>query len=257
MYAHRIMLVDDHPLFRGGLRRLLEQDPHLRVVAEAASGHEALRLADVKRPSLVILDVQLPGVTGLQVAQALRRQRPNLRLFFLSMHVDADRIMAAIRVGAVAFLAKDAPLSEIQAAVRAVLRGEDLLRAAVLADGRLARRVLDEFRDPAGRRAADARPTLSPREVEILDCLVHGMSNKEIGDALFITEQTVKNHMTSVLRKLRVEDRVDALRYAVNNGLAEIGPQPYASVERAVAGRSGAAPVSLPRVDDAGATTVS
>jgi DNA-binding NarL/FixJ family response regulator len=229
------MLVDDHPMFRSGLRRILEQDPRLKVVAEASSGHQALHEADIHRPQLVMLDVQLPGVTGIQVAQALRRQRPTTAIIFLSMHVDDERLFDAIRAGAAGFLTKEADPGVILDAVHTVLRGENLLQQAVLTNPRLAQRVLGEFRS-LGERRGPGEPdiSLSPRELEVLDCLVMGRSNKEIGDALFITEQTVKNHMTSVLRKLQVDDRVAALRYAVTHGWAEIGPQPYAEVERAV-----------------------
>ena len=239
MLKRRIMLVDDHPLFRNGLRRILDQDPRLNVVAEATNGHEALHQADIHRPALVLMDVQLPGVTGLQVAAALRRQRPNTSIIFLSMHVDEERLFAAIRVGAAGFLTKDADPQTILEAVHQVLRGENLLQQAVLSNPNLARRVLGEFRSLSGRTGQPGAPevSLSPRELEVLDCLVMGQSNKEIGDALFITEQTVKNHMTSVLRKLEVDDRVAALRYAVEKGWAEIGPQPYAAVERAVGGQ--------------------
>ncbi len=229
-----IMLVDDHPLFRSGLRRIIDQDPRLKVVAEATTGHEALHQADVHRPALVMMDVQLPGVTGLQVASALRRQRPNTSIIFLSMHVDDERLFAAIRAGAAGFLTKDADPSAILEAVHAVLRGENLLQQAVLTNPNLARRVLGEFRSLSDRKGQPGMPdvALSPRELEVLDCLVMGHSNKEIGDALFITEQTVKNHMTSVLRKLAVDDRVAALRYAVTHGWVELGPQPYAAGER-------------------------
>ena len=234
MLKRRIMLVDDHPLFRDGLKRVLEQDERLKVVAEATSGHEALHLADLHRPAVVLMDVQLPGVTGLQIASALRRQRPSTSIMFLSMHADEERLFAAIRVGAAGFLTKDTDPSAIVEAVHAVLRGENLLQQAVLTNPNLARRVVGEFRSLSERSDEPGAPdvTLSPRELEVLDCLVMGRSNKEIGEALFITEQTVKNHMTSVLRKLEVDDRVAALRYAVARGWAEIGPQPYAAVER-------------------------
>jgi DNA-binding NarL/FixJ family response regulator len=235
MLKRRIMIVDDHPLFRSGLKRILEMDPRLAVVAEASNGHSALHEADIHRPALAIMDVQLPGVTGLQIASALRRERPNTAVMFLSMHVDDDRLFAAIRVGAAAFLTKDADPQKIVETALAVLKGENLLHQAVLTNPELARRVLGEFRtlsEGSGGSVPDV--SLSPRELEVLDCLVMGSSNKEIGDALFITEQTVKNHMTSVLRKLEVDDRVAALRYAVSKGWAEIGPQAYAEVDRAL-----------------------
>jgi two-component system response regulator DegU len=236
MLKRRIMIVDDHPMYRIGLRRLLESDQRLAVVAEAENGHQALHEADIHKPAVVLMDVQLPGVTGIHVASALRRERPTTSVVFLSMHVDDDRLFSAIRVGAAAFLTKDAEPQKILETIHSVLKGENLLHQAVLTNPELARRVLGEFRslsDGSGITAAEV--VLSPRELEVLDCLVMGHSNKEIGDALFITEQTVKNHMTSVLRKLQVDDRVAALRYAVTRRWAEIGPQGYAEVEQASA----------------------
>ena len=236
MFRRRIMLVDDHPIFRAGLRRIIDSDDRLKVVAEATNGHEALHQADTHRPVLVLMDVQLPGVTGMQIASALRRQSPNVAIMFLSMHVDEERLFDAIRVGAAGFLTKDTDPSEILRSIHAVLGGENLLQHVVLSNPNLAQRLLGEFRALSDQSDPMAAPEaiLSPREMEVLDCLVMGQSNKEIGDALYITEQTVKNHMTSVLRKLAVEDRVAALRYAVAHGWAEIGPQPYADVERAL-----------------------
>ncbi|HRA47380.1 MAG TPA: response regulator transcription factor [Thermomicrobiales bacterium] len=235
MLKRRIMIVDDHPMYRVGLRRLLESDQRLAVVAEAENGHQALHEADIHKPAVVLMDVQLPGVTGLHVASALRRERPTTAVIFLSMHVDDDRLFSAVRVGAAAYLTKDADPQKIIDTVHHVLKGENLLHQAVLTNPELARRVLGEFRslsDGTGVNVAEV--VLSPRELEVLDCLVMGHSNKEIGDALFITEQTVKNHMTSVLRKLQVDDRVAALRYAVTRRWAEIGPQNYAAVEQAM-----------------------
>ncbi len=232
MYRRRLLIVDDHPFFRVGLRRILSSDERMTVVGEAASGYQALHLAEVERPDLVIMDVQLPGVTGLQIANALRRQLPNVAIIFLSMHVDDERLFAAIRAGALGFLTKDSDPATIIDSVMAVLDGENLLHQSVLRSPALAQKVLREFRTMGqGGESLDTGPTLSPRELEVLDCLIIGNSNKEIASRLFITEQTVKNHMTSVLRKLQVDDRVAALRYAVTQGWAEIGPQPYAAVQ--------------------------
>lgn len=231
MYQRRVLIVDDHPFFRVGLRRVLSSDERIAVIGEASNGYEALHLVEVERPDLVIMDVQLPGVTGLQIANALRRQAPSIAIIFLSMHVDDDRLFAAIRAGALGFLTKDTEPAVIIESVMAVLHGENLLRQSVLGSPALAQRVLREFR-MMGQNGVPTDPgvTLSPRELEVLDCLIIGNSNKEIATRLYITEQTVKNHMTSVLRKLQVDDRVAALRYAVTQGWAEIGPQPYAAV---------------------------
>ncbi len=231
MFKRRVLIVDDHPFFRLGLRRILEGESRIVIVGEAASGHEALHQAEVLRPDLVLMDVQLPGITGIQIASALRRLSPNIAIVFLSMYADDERLFAAIRAGAVGFLTKDTDGTRLLESITAVLRGENLLQQAVLASPGLARKVLSEFRSMAqGGEVTESDVSLSPRELEVLDCLIMGNSNKEIAARLYITEQTVKNHMTSVLRKLQVDDRVAALRYAVTQGWAEIGPQPYAAI---------------------------
>ncbi len=243
MNTRRVLIVDDHPFFRIGLRRILSADLRISVIGEAANGYQALHLAEVEHPDLVIMDVQLPGVTGLQIANALRRQAPRIAIIFLSVHVDDDRLFAAIRAGAVGFVTKDSDPSTIVEAVAAVLQGENLLHQSVLQSPSLARKVLNEFRAMSqDGEPVDPGVTLSPRELEVLDCLIMGNSNKEIASRLYITEQTVKNHMTSVLRKLEVDDRVAALRYAVTRGWAEIGPQPHTAVESMPAGEPGAPP---------------
>jgi DNA-binding NarL/FixJ family response regulator len=236
MLKRRLLLVEDHPMFRRGVRRMLEETGRYAIVGEATNGHEAIHLADVHHPELVIMDVQLPGVTGLKIARVIRKQHPHTRIVFLSMHIDDERLFAAIRAGATAFLTKDIDGEILLDAIRRVLAGENLINALILSRPQLAWRVLSEFRalaiEPEGTvDSTIAALPLSAREIEVLDCVAQGLSNKEIADELFVTEQTVKNHMTSVLRKLDVNDRVQAVLYAVKNGWIEIGPQEYAATE--------------------------
>jgi DNA-binding NarL/FixJ family response regulator len=227
MLKRRVMLVEDHPIFRRGLRRFLEESGRYAVVAEASTGYEAIRLADIESPELVIMDVQLAGVTGLQVARVLLKHRPGLPIIFLSMHVDDSRLLDAIRVGARAFLTKDCDVDTLLRAVGRALNGENLINELVMSTPSLARRMLEEFR--SGNAERGVMP-LSSRELEVLDCVAQGLSNKEIAETLYVTEQTVKNHMTAVLKKLDVDDRVQALLFGVRNGWIEIGPQPYTAV---------------------------
>jgi DNA-binding NarL/FixJ family response regulator len=215
---------------------MLEDSGRFTIVGEAQNGHEAIHQAVIHHPELILIDVQLPGVTGLKVARVLRKQNPTTKIVFLSMHVDDERLFEAIRAGAVAYITKDTDAETLIDCLRRVSAGENLLNQLVLSRPQLAWRVLSEFRTLANDPEADtviasgALP-LSSREIEVLDCVAQGLSNKEIADALFVTEQTVKNHMTSVLRKLNVNDRVQAVLFAVKNGWIEIGPQPYAGVE--------------------------
>jgi DNA-binding NarL/FixJ family response regulator len=229
-----VMIIDDHPLFRQGLRRLIEEGGRFKVVCEAATGYEAIRLADIHRPHVILSDIQLPGVTGLKIARILKKQHPQTHIIMLSMHMDDERLFDAVRAGASAFVTKDVEAHDLCNAIARVANGEQLINATVLMRPQLARRVLNEFRTLTGDAANGDKEAiaqknqmlLSVREVEVLDCVAQGLSNKEIADALYITEQTVKNHMTSVLRKLQVSDRVQAVLYAVKNGWIEIGSSP-------------------------------
>ena len=218
-------------MYRRGLRRLLEETGRYLIVGEAANSHQAIHLADIHHPEIIVLDVQLPGVTGLKVARVLRKQHEDVKLVFLTMHVDDERLFDAIRTGAVAFLTKDLDPETLLDAIRRVAAGENLIDQIVLARPQLAWRVLTEFRSLAadGNEAAAREQflPLSAREIEVLDCVAQGLSNKEIAEELYVTEQTVKNHMTSVLRKLDVNDRVQAVLFAVKHGWIEIGPQSY------------------------------
>ncbi len=232
MTNHRdtIMIVDDHPLFRQGLRRLIEDGSRFTVVAEASTGYEAIRLADVHQPHIILSDIQLPGVTGLKIARILKKQHPSTHIIIVSMHIDDDRLFDAVRAGASAFLSKDIEAQQLLDSIARVSNGEQLINQTVLQRPQLAWKVLTEFRSLADRgdgesipKPAQATIPLSVREIEVLDCVAQGLSNKEIADALYITEQTVKNHMTSVLRKLEVTDRVQAVLFAVKHGWVEIG----------------------------------
>ena len=237
-----IMIVDDHPLFRQGIRRLIEEGSHFKVVAEASTGYEAIRLADIHQPHLILSDIQLPGVTGLKIARILKKQHPTTKIIIVSMHMDDDRLFEAVRAGAAAFLTKDIEAQKLLDAINRVAAGEQPINATVLSRPQLAWKVLSEFRFLAGDGEGGPKPKpdesgmpLSIREVEVLDCVAQGLSNKEIADALYITEQTVKNHMTSVLRKLEVSDRVQAVLFAVQHGWVEIGtvaPESLAEVPR-------------------------
>lgn len=233
MLKRRVLLVEDHPVFRRALKRILEETERYQIVAEAESGHCAIQLADIHRPDMIILDVQLPGVTGLKIARVLRKQHANVKIIFLSMHLDDDRLFDAIRVGASAFLTKDIETNVLLDSIRLVGMGENLINPLVLSRPHLARRVLTEFRSVprAAASGGDSAAALSSREIEVLDCVALGFSNKQIAEKLFVTEQTVKNHMTSVLKKLDVNDRVQAVLYAVKNGWMEIGPRAHAPVD--------------------------
>jgi len=222
----KVLVVDDHPLFRFAVRQFLDRHERFRVVAEAASAHEAVQQAELHRPDLALVDLRLPGINGLQVTRLLKRQNAKLPVVLLSADENESWLLGALQVGAAAFLAKDSEPREMLAVLEAVVAGEDRLPQQILDRPHLARRVLGELQryvvGEAGVESPDA--VLTVRELQVLDCVAQGMSNKEIAEALFITEQTVKNHMTSILRKLGAQDRVDVILAAVRQGWVAITP---------------------------------
>jgi len=216
----QILIVDDHPLFRRGIRWSLEAESDLVVSGEAADGHEALSMADRISPDVVLLDINLPGLNGIEVARLLKRRHPRLGIIIVTMHEDDEQLFNAIRVGAAAYATKDVDPSYIVGIIRRVARGEYLINENVLSHPFVASRVLDQFRELAriDQESESVFSPLTPREVEILDCVARGNSNKEIASFLGISDQTVKNHITSILRKLQVNDRTQAVIYALRHG---------------------------------------
>ena len=221
----RILLVDDHPLFRQGVTWTLSNQPDLDIIGEVADGQAAIQQADVLLPDLVLCDINLPGMNGLEVTRILKRRHPQMAVIILTLHEDDEQLFHAIRVGASAYAIKDIAAQELISLIRRVGRGEYLINENVLSRPFVASKVLDQFRELATLdEAADTVfSPLTPREVEILDCVARGNSNKEIARLLSISDQTVKNHITSILRKLAVNDRTQAVIYALRHGWIKLG----------------------------------
>lgn len=218
----KLLIVDDHPLFRQGLIDVLETDPGLMVVGQAADGETATSLAEELRPDIVLMDVNLPNVNGLQVTRRILSQRPNTRIVILTGYDDAEQVYHALRLGAVAYCAKDIPPEGLLNTIHAVHEGRYVIHNQVLSDDEIVawfqRRATRYGAYPTDDQSAAGFTPLSPREMEILELVTRGASNKEIAHRLTISEQTVKNHMTAVLRKLNVDDRTQAAVYALRHG---------------------------------------
>ncbi len=221
----RILLVDDHPLFRQGVTWTLSNQPDLDIIGEVADGQAAIQQADVLLPDIVLCDINLPGMNGLEVTRILKRRHPQMAVIILTLHEDDEQLFHAIRVGASAYAIKDIVAQDLISLIRRVGRGEYLINENVLSRPFVASKVLDQFRELATLdEAADTVfSPLTPREVEILDCVARGNSNKEIARLLSISDQTVKNHITSILRKLAVNDRTQAVIYALRHGWIKLG----------------------------------
>lgn len=207
----RLLVVDDHPVVRQGLRTFLETRPDFEVVGEAGDGEAALAEAARLRPDVILMDLVMPGVDGVEAIGRIRAAEPGARILVLTSFASADQLLPALRAGAAGYLLKDAAPSEVEAAIRAVYRGEGLLDPAVTAT------VLAEVARPG---ADPGFASLTPREREVLGLLGRGLTNAAIARELVVAEKTVKTHVSSVLAKLRLADRTQAALYAARLGLS-------------------------------------
>ena len=216
----RIVLVDDHPLFRQGLRRVLDSAPDCQVIGEVADGESAVETILELCPDVVVMDINLPGMNGLQVTREVTGKKNDIRFIILTAFHNADQVFHAIRAGASAYFPKDVDSQELLEAVRQVHQGNYVVNGEVMTEQKLAAWLLKQLeeRNTYGGFEEDMFVPLSPREMEILVLITRGYSNKEIAYRLGISRQTVKNHMTSILRKLQVNDRTQAAVYALRHG---------------------------------------
>ncbi len=215
--AIRILLVDDQPLFRRAIATLVGDQPGLVVVGEAENGLQGLELAHSLRPDVVLLDVEMPVMNGVEATRRIRDEVPAAKVVILTVSEEDDHLFDAIRYGAHGYLLKNLRPEQLYELIRAVVRDETVLSPAI------AGRLMREFRErPTGRRVAtpsSSEPSLTRREIEIMQLVADGLSNKEIGVRLSITEGTVKNHVHNALEKLQLENRIQAAAYVVRHGL--------------------------------------
>lgn len=207
-----VVLVDDHELFRSGLAMMLEKW-EINVVGTAASGEEALEVVDERRPDVVLMDVNLPGISGIEATGRLTASHPEVRVVVLTIQAEEDVLIDAILAGASGYLLKDASIETIVAGVLATMHGESLI-APELA-GKLLRRMRGRRGEPGPQR-----PRLTEREQQVLELMIDGRDNAEIARELFISQSTVKNHVASILAKLGVDNRVQAVVRAVREWMS-------------------------------------
>jgi NarL family two-component system response regulator LiaR len=209
-----VLVVDDHDVVRQGLRFLLSQEPGIEVVGECADAAQVPAALATCRPSVLLLDLYLPGASGLDVLAAAKAGHPGVEVVVLTSSQDEDHLLAALRAGAISYLSKTAAVDQVVAAIRAAARGESLL------EPRLAARLVREVRAPRGRHGELA--ALSPREVDVLTALARGRSNRQIARLLSISEETVKTHVSSILAKLRLADRTQAAIFGLQQRLVPL-----------------------------------
>jgi two-component system response regulator NreC len=210
----RILIADDHGVLRAGLRTLLNAEPDLEVVGEAADGHETLRLARDLLPDVVLLDISMPGPGGIEITRHLKQALPGIRVLILTVHEDDSLLLEAIRAGAAGYIIKRAVESELINAIHAVWRGDPYVHPA------MTHVLLKELHPSPVAHGAPVEP-LTPREIEVLRLIAQGYTNRQIAVALSISVRTVESHRANLMAKLNLSSRVELVRYAMEHGLLE------------------------------------
>ena len=209
----RVLIADDHPLFRDGMRGLLGSLPDMEVVGEASSGEQAIELARELQPDVILMDIKMPGINGIEATREILHTSPRIGVLVVTMFEDDDSVFAAMRTGARGYLLKDSSGQEVGHAIRAVASGEAIFGPGV------AQRLISFFSAPSPAVSRRAFPELTEREEEILSLVAQGKINQEIAKELFVSLKTVRNHVSNIFLKLQVADRAQAVIRAREAGL--------------------------------------
>jgi DNA-binding NarL/FixJ family response regulator len=218
MTTIRVLIAEDHALVRAGFRALLDTLPEIEVVAEASNGYETIEQVNKLQPDVVLMDISMPRMNGVEATQRINRDFPQVRVIILSMHATEEYVLQVLRVGAVGYLLKDTAPAEFNLAIRAVANGETYLCSGV------AQHVIDyvqrtQLENPIQKRIPNPYEQLTPRQREILQLVVEGHSSLEIGHALNISVKTVERHRTDIMERLNIHDLPGLVRYAVRAGI--------------------------------------
>ena len=206
----RVLLADDHALVRAGIRALLEGLEGVAVVAEAGNGGEVLELARKHRPDVVLLDISMPGLGGLEASAQLKQELPEVRVVMLSMHANEEYVLQSLRAGAAGYMLKDSATAELEFALKAVMQGETYLSPPI------SKQVVEGYVQRVG---AEPAPDLTPRQRQVLQLIAEGHSTKEIAYRLELSVKTVETHRAQLMERLQIRDIAGLVRYAIRNGL--------------------------------------
>lgn len=218
MPAIRILIVDDHSIVRKGINALLATESGIEVIGEASDGLEAVRQAEALQPDVILMDLVMPKMEGIEAIQQITARNPEARILVLTSFAADDKVLPAIKAGALGYLLKDSSPEDLSQAIRQVYRGESSLHPAI------ARKVLQELARPASPLPTEPNKlvSLTEREVDVLKLIAQGLSNREISDKLVLSEATVRTHVSSILSKLHLASRTQAALYALREGLASL-----------------------------------
>jgi len=208
-----LFVADDHPIVREGLRAVLETDAHFKLVGQAADGRETIRLVEELRPDVLVLDLMMPGLEGLEVIRQVARRSPRTRVVVLSMHANEAYVVAALGAGALGYVLKGSPAGELITAIRAVASGKRYFSAPI------SEKALERYMQKSEGNPLDLYNTLTSREQEVLFQTAKGLSGLEIAKCLFISPRTVESHRANLMRKLGVRNQKELVRYAIERGL--------------------------------------
>jgi NarL family two-component system response regulator LiaR len=210
----RVLIADDHHVVRGGIRALLETEDDIDVIDEAADGVETVRKTRSLNPDVILMDLMMPRKTGIEAIEEIKQEDPDARILVLTSYSDDEKVFAAIKAGALGYLLKETSTKELLQAIHDVYRGESSLHPAI------ARKLIRELNRPSNLPPADE--PLTEREIEVLIFVARGYSNQDIANALFISERTVRTHVSNILSKLHLANRTQAALYAIKEGLTNL-----------------------------------
>ena len=217
MSGIRVLLADDHALVRAGFRLILETEPGIEVVGEAEDGEQAVRMLERIRPDVILMDLEMPRLGGIEATSQISESHPEVRIVVLTSHAAEEDVFPALKAGAQGYLLKHSPPEDVLRAIRRAHEGETVLHPTI------ARMMLQDLRRPARPTQPPTAEPLSERELEVLRLIARGMSNQEIADTLVVGEATVRSHVSAILRKLQLASRTQAALYALREGLASLG----------------------------------
>lgn len=209
-----VLIADDHSLFRQGLKQILELEEDITVVAQASNGEEAVKLAKEKDPDIILMDINMPGINGLQAIKELKQEKISAKIIVLTIHEDREYLFKTLQMGAEGYVLKDAEPSVLVEAIRSVNNGESYIQP------NMTKELVKEFnRVTLHEKDKQVENNLTSREIEVLELIAEGMINKEIAKQLYISEKTVKNHVSNIFKKLNVSDRTQAAIYAFKHNI--------------------------------------